>query len=166
MTHAWPSDLHVDADGNPYALFTARAHHAPDDDNHDDHRFFYARFDGKRWTIHQLAKAGPQLFDGQDDYTGLGALVPGDPDSVYISTPIDPRKGVRTAKYEIYRGTTDDRGATWRWMAITSGSTVDNIRPIVPIADGTRQPLLWLRGTMVDFFAYRLEVVAIVDPPR
>ena len=164
MTRAWPSDMHVDADGKPYALFTCRANDVPPNSRYDDHRFFYARFDGRQWRTHQLAKAGPPLTRQEQDYTGLGALVPGDPSAVYISTPIDPRDGTRTARYEIYRGTSGDGGATWRWTPITHGSSVDNLRPIVPLRQGGHQPLLWLRGTMRAPWDYQLEVVAIMNP--
>ena len=60
-----------------------------------DHRLFYTHWDGTTWNNYPLAKMGDRLYRGTDkseeDYTGLGALVPGDPNTVYVSTPYDPR---------------------------------------------------------------------------
>lgn len=164
MSHAWPTDFQVDARGRPYAIFSCRANDVPENTNYDDHRFFYARWDGAAWVVHPLAKAGALLFAREQDYTGLAALVPGDPDTVYVSTTIDPRDGSETDKHEIYEGVTADGGATWQWTAITSGSTADNLRPVVPI--GAEQPLLWLRGTMPNVWDYELRVVAMMRSKR
>ena len=44
--------------GKPYGLVSARADDEPDNTNFQDHRFFYIRFDGKKWQVNELAKAG------------------------------------------------------------------------------------------------------------
>ena len=43
--------------GKPYAVFTARVN-----DNASDHRFFYGRYTGSGWDVHELAKAGGFLY--------------------------------------------------------------------------------------------------------
>ena len=48
--------------------------------------------------------------------------------------------------HEIFRGETRDGGATWKWISITSNSTVDNLRPLVPIWDNPQTALIWMRG--------------------
>src|SRR5690606_11662451 len=63
FSRAWTTDLQLDAQGNPYAIFTARADDVPVNSNgYNDHRFFYARYDGDSWNVHQLAKAGARLY--------------------------------------------------------------------------------------------------------
>ncbi len=127
MHRAWTIDEKIDSSGLPYAVFQARAN-----DNDLDHRFFYARFDGSSWNVHELANAGGYLYHAENDYTGLVALDPSDPDRVFISTKIDPRTKTKTAHYEIFEGTTSDGGTTWKWRPITSNSNLDNVRPLMP----------------------------------
>ena len=75
------------------------------------------------------------------------------------------RDDTATPHREIYEGLTRDLGATWAWTPLTSGSSVDNLRPIVAPGDPTRTPLLWFRGTMVASQDYDCEVV-LLDLPR
>ncbi len=119
-----------------------------------DHRFHYARWDGQRWVEHEIAHAGKRLYAGEDDYTGLGAIDPQNTSLVYLSTDADVKTGqplVSAADgrrhHEIFRGETGDGGATWKWTAIRSNSTVDNLRPIVPFWSDPRTALVWMRGT-------------------
>lgn len=148
MTHAWPCDIKLDALDRPQILFTARANDVPENTNFDDHRFFHARWDGERWHVHEIAKAGPRLFHREEDYTGLASFDPDDLSTIYLSSNIDPRDGVTTRAHEIYQGVTEDGGETWTWTPITTNSTVNNIRPVIPRWDGEHTLLLWLRGTM------------------
>ena len=50
-------------------------------------------------------------------------------------------------KREIWRGTTCDNGASFKWTPVTANSTKDNIRPLVPKWDASHTALLWMRGT-------------------
>ncbi|GAA5205198.1 BNR-4 repeat-containing protein [Microbacterium kyungheense] len=174
LTHAWTSDIRVAPDGSIAATLTARGDDRPAsvDEEYErmreirDLRFVYARFHPDRgWAVHPLAPAGPGLLPHEQDYTGLAAIDPDDLDTVYVSTPIDPRDGSVTAHREIYRGRTPDSGASWRWTAITSGSDADNLRPIVAPGDPTRTALLWFRGDMTASQHYRCEIV-LLDEPR
>jgi hypothetical protein len=148
MTHAWTISLAIDGAGRPYGLISARAADQPENSNFTDHRFFYVCFDGKQWRVHQLAKAGACLWPAEQDYTGLAALNPSDPNVVYVSTTVDPRNDSPLAVHEIFQGKTDDGGATWSWTPITRNSTVDNLRPLVVAWDGDNSLLAWFRGTM------------------
>ncbi len=158
MTRAWTTDVQLDSAGMPYAVFTARVN-----DNASDHRFFYGRYTESGWQIHELAKAGGFLYSGENDYTGLAALDPADPNRLYISTKIDPRSDVALARYEIFEGNTNNAGASWIWQPITYNSTIDNIRPIVPKWDSTHSALLWLRGTYTSYTNYNLSVVGLTQ---
>ena len=96
MTHAWTISLAIDSSGQPYGLVSARANDQPENSNFEDHRFFYVRFDGKKWRANELAKAGACLWPAEQDYTGLAALDPSDPNVVYVSTTVDPRNDSRS----------------------------------------------------------------------
>ncbi len=165
MTHAWTVDLKLDAAARPYAILSCRANDVPENSNFEDHRFIYARFDGSRWNVHQLAKAGARLWAAEQDYTGLAALDPSNPAALYISTTVDPRDDRRLAVHEIFRGATANGGQTWTWTPVTENSTVDNLRPIVPKWDGRHTALLWFRGKMMRSQQYDCQVVGIIDRP-
>lgn len=156
MNRAWTISLEMDNTGNPAGIFTARAN-----DNSNDHRFFYARFDGADWQVNEMAKAGGFLYAAENDYTGLASIDPDNPNVVFMSTKIDPRSDALTSRYELYRGETADFGATWSWSAITENSTVDNLRPLVPAWNGQDTALVWMRGTYATYTNWNTEVVGL-----
>ncbi|MBR8640595.1 BNR-4 repeat-containing protein [Streptomyces tuirus] len=174
MTHCWTTDLRRTPDGTLAAVVTARANDDPTPAEVTlgrnrpiaDLRFFYARLPaGGSWQVHQLAKAGPGLLPHEQDYTGLAAIDPYDPDSLYLSTAIDPRDHRALPHREIFHGRTDDGGATWAWTPVTEDSGRDNLRPVVAPGDPGRIPLLWFRGTMTASQHYVCETV-LLDLPR
>lgn len=77
---------------------------------------------------------------------------------------MDPATGKPTAHHEIYEGRTRDRGATWAWVPVTAGSTVDNLRPVVVPGDPGVHAVVWFRGSMTWSQHYDCEVVGIVRP--
>lgn len=172
---AWTTDIELDDQGRPYVAYSVQvgsAGSAPGKGD-EDLRYRYARWDGKHWLDYALAYAGRRLYPGEDDYTGLVALHPHNPDIVYISTGADPATGAALISkvdgkrhYEIFRGVTRDSGKTWTWNAVTSNSTVDNLRPIVPKWDKQHTALLWLRGAYYAYTNYELEVVGIISIER
>jgi hypothetical protein len=143
-TRCWGIDVKRYGDGTVAALFSARVN---DNTTNPDHAFFYARWNGVAWTSTYLCDAGTMLYSSQTDYTGLGALCPNDPNTIFISTPTDPRNQTNLTVHEIFKGVTIDHGATWSWTPITQQSVRDNLRPIVPVWDGSDTALLWWRGT-------------------
>jgi len=160
---AWPSDLQLDETGNPVAVYSV---HLSD----EDHRYRYARWDGKRWSDNQMAFAGTRLYRGEEHYTGLASIDPNRQNIVYISADVDPATGRPLASagdgkrhYEVFKGITRNGGISWRWTPITRDSTVDNIRPTVPAWDGKRTAVLWLRGTYTSYTDYDLDVVGLIE---
>lgn len=109
-----------------------------------DHRYHYARWNGKGWTDTELCAGGgwfPQTVAGRREsephYSSGLALDPSDPTVVYLTRPIH---GVR----ELEKWTTADGGRSWRTDAITSGSRHDNIRPYVVLNHAPDGPtVLW-----------------------
>ena len=140
-----------------------------------DLRYYYGRWDGTKWHAHEMAYAGRRLYPYEDDYSGLVALHPNDPNTVFISTDADPATGqplVSAADgkrhYEIFRGETSDDGAHWRWQPITANSTVDNLRPLVPKWKDPRTALVWMRGPSYthNHGNWTTAVVALILPPK
>jgi hypothetical protein len=157
MTRGWTTDIELDSAGDPYVVFTARVN-----DNDLDHRYFYGRYTRDGWRIHELAKAGGFLYPRENDYTGLAALDPNNPDRVFISTKIDPRTQAALAHYEIFDGLTSDGGTNWSWSPITYESSFDNMRPIAP-RGAKRQPvLLWMRGQYDSYTNYNASIVGLI----
>lgn len=157
ITHAWTVDLRIDGEGRPYAIFSARVN-----GDHTDHRFFYARFDGDRWHVHELAMAGPGLDEREEDYLGLAAIDADAPNTLYISTPIDPRDHSPLRSYEIFRGETPDGGEAWMWESITEDSEVDNFRPVVPRWSPSETAVLWFRGRYVWQHEFDTAIVGLI----
>lgn len=146
MGRCWQHDIARYSDSTIGILFKARANNEI-----DDHRNFYARYDGKEWKVTYIGKAGKHIYGDEHDYVGLGALVPDDPSRIYLCTTFNPGNdnAAPAAKREIWRGTTKDNGATWTWQAVTANSTSDNFRPIVPKWKPGKEALLWFKGNYV-----------------
>jgi len=169
LYRCWQSDLVRYNDGTIAAIITARSNQYisygyPDNQINPPHDFIYCRYDGTDWAYTYLGKAGYKFYAEEGDYVGLGALCPNDPNTIYISTPYDPRDstidlGVR----EIFKGMTSDNGANWAWTPITENSTRDNIRPIVPYWDENLTVLLWCRGTYISAQSFNAAVVGIIQ---
>ena len=163
LEHAWNHDIVRYADGTIAILGQARVTGTGTDD--PDKRMLYFRFDGTAWKATYLAKAGKKLYADEQDYTGLGALVPDDSTTIYISTPYDPSTDMMAAggKREIWRGTTCDNGVTFKWTPVTANSTKDNIRPIVPKWDASHTALLWMKGTYTSAQSYAMNIVGTLS---
>jgi hypothetical protein len=155
---AWTTDLSLDASGNPVAVFTTRV----DSLGAADHRFFYGRYVGGTWQVNEIAKAGAGLYPTEGDYTGLAAIDPRDPSTLYISSPFNPATSAATSNHEIYKGVTSNNGASWTWTPVTQNSTVDNLRPIVPKWSGGTA-LMWMRGTYSSYTNYGMAIVGLVQ---
>jgi hypothetical protein len=171
---AWVIDLHVGKDGRPVCVFSTQrdGRGLPRGQGGMDHRYHYARFDGTRWIEHEIAHAGRRLYAGEDDYTGLAAINPQDTSSVYISTDAHPVTGAPLVSssdgqrhWELFHGRTNDGGTTWNWTPVTANSTVDNLRPLIPVWDDERVALIWMRGQYPSHRGpWNCSVVACVFP--
>jgi hypothetical protein len=169
---AWSVDAVLDSAERPAIVYSIQVGSAglPVGQGGDDLRYRYARWDGQAWQDHALAYAGTRLYSGEDDYSGLVAIDPANPSVVYFSTNADPVSGAplvssadNSRHYEIFRGRTDDGGATWTFTSVTRNSSADNLRPILPppAADGQRA-LIWLRGQYRAYTDYQQQVVALL----
>jgi hypothetical protein len=168
----WTNELEIDKNGYPVCLYQTRCGITPWGSGSGqntigayDHRFFYARFDGTKWTSTQLCKLGVGLHWPEQDYTGMGCIHPNDVNIVYVSTNFDPATDVNIGIREIFKGVTPDNGLTWDWTQITFDSTEWNVRPAIPQWDANNTALVWTRGTWLqpNYENYDLVVVGIVE---
>jgi hypothetical protein len=166
LCRMWNYDIARYADGTISVLGQGRTNECESTitGSDPDKRAIYARFDGTQWTATYLVKMGPKLYADEEDYTGLAALDPDNPDVIFVSTVYDPNDDTTMTSYhEIYEGVTCDHGKTWKWVPITQNSTWDNLRPIVPKWDSSHLALLWLRGTFNSDQSYALSVVGLIN---
>ena len=155
---AWTSCLALDAEGRPHIGYTLYL-------SNSDHRYRIASWDGNQWIDREVAFAGNCLYQQESSYTGLITLDPVSPNTVLISTDVDPATGKKIgSNHEIYRaeiGLEDDI-RSFQWKAITCDSPVRNLRPVIVRGDGYRV-FAWLRGEFNSFTDYQLDVVGIAE---
>ncbi len=163
LTHAWTVCLRRDSNNRLVALLTARANDNPENTNFNDHRLIYAAFDGSAWHVHETAKLGACLWPAEQDYTGIGDIDPAHPNTIYVSTPIDPRNGNSLKVHEIFKGVTPDAGDTWNWTPVTIDSPADNLRPVICSWGQNATAILWFRGTMGRSQHYDSAIVGIIQ---
>jgi len=168
---AWAADVELDRDGRPFVAYSVQKDSAglPPGQGGADHRYRLARWNGRAWDDAEVAFAGSKLYAGEDDYTGGIALVPGDPTTVFLSTNADPATGqplVSSADgrrhWEIFRGEKRASDGRWRFAPLTADSTLDNLRPVVPVTPGREPIVLWVRGVYRAYTDYELEVVGLL----
>jgi len=172
---AWMVDVELDRSDHPYVLFSTQVdgRGLPRGQGGLDLRYHYARLVATGCHHEEIAYAGTRLYPDEDDYSGLGALDPNDPDVVYISTDADPARGTplisaadNKRHYELFRG---ERGAggKWTWTSFTRNSTMDNLRPIIPKWNDRRTAIVWMRGAYVhNHGEWYSAVVAAIVPPK
>lgn len=169
---AWTVDIEVDREQSPYIVFSTQndGKGMRSGTGGLDHRYHYARWDGERWQVHEIAHAGSHLYSREADYTGLAALDPNDPDRMVISTNAHPVTGEPLLSamdgqrhWELFAGITEDAGATWTWTPITENSRADNIRPVIPEWDGDKRAVLWMRGNYRTYMDWDTHIVGLVE---
>ena len=166
MRKIWNADLIRYNDGTIAAILTSRINNAVngnDNNINPDHAFIYCRYNGASWSYTYLGQAGKKMYGSEADYTGLGALHPNDPNTIYISTHIDPRDDIDITYREIFKGVTHDNGASWTWSPVTQNSNQHNFRPIIPSWDENNTALLWFRGTYNSAQSFDAAMVGIIE---
>jgi len=153
---AWIWSVAFDQEDQPVVAYTRLP-------REEDHRYHYARWDGKAWQDSELCAGGrwfPQTKPGDTErephYSSGLALDPADPSIVYLTRPVN---GV----HELEKWSTADGGRTWRSEPVTSGSTHDNVRPYVVMNHQPDGPtVLWqnLSGRYVHYTDYRCSLKA------
>jgi len=171
---AWMVDVELDRSDRPYVLFSTQVdgRGLPRGQGGLDLRYHYARLGPNGWHTEEIAHAGTRLYPDEDDYSGLGALDPNNPDVLYISTDADPVSGAPLVSsgdgkrhYELFRGERSASGK-WTFTPFTRNSTVDNLRPVIPKWNDRRTAIAWMRGAYIhNHGEWYSSVVAAIVPP-
>lgn len=169
---AWVADVEVDDQDRPVVAFSVQkdGRELPPRQGGLDHRYHLGRYLDGEWTDHEVAFAGSRLYAGEDDYTGLIAIDPNDANHLVISTDADPVTGAPLISaadslrhYELFEGRSSDGGQSFAWTPLTSNSSVDNIRPIIPDWDSNRRVVLWMRGTYRSYTDWNTQIVGLIQ---
>ncbi len=167
---AWSWCIQQQKNGDPVIAFTVQKDDVTGSGwDHDRIYYYYARWTGNAWQKRFIAHAGRPLYSAEDDYAGGICIDPEKPNVVYVSSnalnPFDLSSTTdvplrANARYEIWKGTTNDGGLTFAWQAVTEDSTEDNIRPFVPKKHGRSESLLFLRGTYSTYTNYNTRIIS------
>lgn len=157
-SNGWIWDIALDGSGYPilvYANFPTV----------NDHRYRYARWNGSTWLDYEITPAGGYIglgLIGEAYYSGGVTLDHENPNIVYLSREVS---GV----FEVEKWTTATGGATWSSQVITSGSSEDNLRPLVPRGHSSDElGLIWMKGSYPTYISYATSLntqpIAITPP--
>ena len=146
---AWIHDIAYDSSGRPIIAFAAI-------DSSGQHHYRYARWTGTSWKWYRVTPAGRSIADsGREPYYSGGITLDHEnPSVVYLSRQVN-------GMFEVETWRTPDGGATWTREAVTSGSSVENVRPISPrglLAFDDDMSVMWMRGTYVHYVDFRTDI--------
>jgi hypothetical protein len=147
---AWVLDVALGTDGYPVIVYVATG---------SVHRYHYVRYDGTAWHDTLLTDAGPGIAtdNREPSYSGGITLDHSDPSTAYLSRRVGDHNVVE-------KWTTTDGGATFTSTPVQQDTSVDNLRPTVPLGltpdDSTR--VLWMSGSYRYFTDY---TTGVVGPP-
>lgn len=152
---AWIWDIAIDNKGYPVIVYAVLP-------ELNDHRYRYARWNGKNWNDYELTSSGsgwfPQTPAGQQErephYSGGVILDHTNPSIVYLSKKTD---GI----FEIEKWVTTDGGHKWTSEKITSGSKKNNVRPFVPRNHKQKDiEVIWMYGDYFHWTVYHTALKA------
>ncbi|MFC1558472.1 BNR-4 repeat-containing protein [candidate division KSB1 bacterium] len=148
----WIWDIANDNSENPVIVYASMP-------EMNDHRYNYARWDGKQWHNFEISSAGgwfPQTQEGERErepcYSGGIVLDHTDPSIVYFSRQIN---GV----FEIERWKTHDGGISWEKETVTSDSEKNNVRPVVVRRHRKGDMgIIWMYGDYIHYTNYNTQL--------
>jgi hypothetical protein len=147
-SRSWIHDIALDSSGRPVIVFAAFA-------SPSNHHYRYARWTGTAWKWHRITPAGGSISDSREPhYSGAITLDHENPSVVYLSREVGGMHEVETWR-------TPDGGTTWRRQAVTSGSSVENVRPISPRglqAFDDDMSVVWMRGNYDHYLNYKTDI--------
>jgi hypothetical protein len=140
-------DITWNSDGVPSIVYSSRVG--------DDDVFRYARWNGTRWVITQVAPAGGSLFGYRN---GGITFNHADPRWVVLSRLIGGHQEIEV-RY------TSDQGLNWQAFQLTQNSSVLNFRPVFPrgLTDRDRLVVVYVSGSASSFRSYRTVVNMRID---
>lgn len=135
---SWIWDIALDKENRPVVTYSRYPRVA-------NHLYYYAYWDGVKWHSQKIAKSGRTMCTVRQGaklleahYSGGVVLDHNDPSNVYLSRQIKGNFEIEHKRWN---------GKKWISEMITTGSTVDNVRPYVVAERSDRiVSLLWMTG--------------------
>ena len=161
----WATSMQLDSSGKPYLGFVVVNNTTGAYGN--DLEYYYAHLVGSAWQVSRVGYAGFPLYNGQNQYAGLMAVDPSNPNTIYVSSDVNPATNAALIgpdgkqHWQILEGTTGNGGSTWSWTQITDTSS-DNIRPEVTAGSG-KEALVWMQGSYTSYTSYSTSMVGLVE---
>lgn len=141
-SRCWVFQITTDEKEHPVVAFVRIS---PDKKQHE---YYYARWDGAKWRITDIADAGGWFHQSpqtENCYSAGMAIDPDDVNTVYCSLPTKNMMGKEV--YEIWKYTLNDAGVVTAKEAITWNSEKNNVRPyVLPGSVGSDLRLVWMNG--------------------
>ena len=156
QTKSWIWDIALDKQRRPVVTYTRY----PDE---TDHRYHYARWDGKQWLDEELTpgggmitvlKPGERVREGH--YSGGVVLDHNNTDNVYLARQIN---GIFEIEYW------KRQGKKWKTTPITRNSSQSNLRPYVVAHYKGKNPIvLWMNGLYNHYTKYNTSL--LINEPK
>lgn len=103
-----------------------------------DNRVKVARWRSGAWQVDTVVNTVGGILASNQYGSGV-AINHGDPDTVYIA--------IKATRWEMWRYTTINDGASWQASALSTASSADNVWPDSPWGAATGLSVVWLYGT-------------------
>ena len=138
----WVWQITLDKDDNPAVAMVRISN------DKSSHEYYYARWNGQKWALTDLANGGGRFHSSNTEYCYSGGMAI-DPDTVghvYLSIPT-PNENTGQKVYEIWKYTVGDDGRVTDKTQVTRNSEKNNVRPfILPGSAGKKLRLCWMNG--------------------
>ena len=142
----WVWQTTMDTDGNPVIAMVQISN------DKGTHNYYYAKWTGTAWRKTFLAYGGGKFHQSAGlelCYSGGMAIDDANPNTVYCSVPV---AGTSGTVYEIMKYVVGTDGTVTSTQAITSNSTLNNVRPyIVHNSGNSALKLAWMHGNYYDW---------------
>jgi hypothetical protein len=151
---AWAYNIAIGENGQIAGLFNVYSGKLSGAPSYHVHEYWYAHWDGKRWTAHKIAAESDTFCTGQHRYSGGFVVDTMNISVVYISlVSAGDSESARTR--HIWCFETSNNGRTWQKRKVSRGDQGKaHSRPVVPLNRHPDLPVFWLYGHYVNYLEY------------
>ena len=163
----WASSMQIANTGNPYLGFVVIDNLNGGFGN--DLEYYYAHFSTGAWHVDRVGFAGLPLYNGQNQYAGLLAVDPLNPNRIFFSADVNPATNATLLgpdskqHWQIFEGNTTNNGTSWSFTQLTNTPS-DNLRPVIAASPDGNEGLTWMRGSYTAYTNFNTAVVGLVIP--
>lgn len=148
---SWIWDIALDKKGNPVVAYAQYP-------SVNEHIYHYANWDGKKWVDQKLINSGKYITKPEkngkvleEHYSGGIVLDHNNPSNVFMSRQVNEVFEIEHWKLN---------GKKWKTTALTSNSTLNNIRPyVVDNYTGIKPIVLWMKGIYEHYTRYNTDLL-------